>query len=219
MGKLRMLACFAHPDDETYLVGGVLAACAARGVDVRLVCATSGEEGEIRQPGSATRESLPQVRWEELRASCKNLGIQEPVPLGYRDSGMRGDSANANPASLLNAPKDQVVSRLVQEIRSFRPQVVLTYDSGGIYGHPDHIAIGQHATSAFKQAGDRRAIPRQPEHDLPPFSPTRLFYGARPRGFRMDAAVRFREAGVDVPLPTPEQSNFGVPPRGDTYRA
>ncbi len=212
MGKLRMLACFAHPDDETYLIGGVLAACAARGVDVRLVCATRGEEGDIRQPGSATRESLPQVRWEELRASCKNLGIQEPVLLGYRDSGMRGAAANDDPASLLSAPADQVVSRLVEEMRTFCPQVVLTYEPGGIYGHPDHIAIGRHTTAAFKLAGDPSAVPPQPPKDLPPFSPSRLFYGARPRGFRMDSAVRLRAAGLDVPLPTPEQRNLGIPP-------
>jgi LmbE family N-acetylglucosaminyl deacetylase len=206
-----MLACFAHPDDEVYLIGGVLAASAARGVDVRLVCATSGEVGEIRQPGSATRETLGEVRREELRRSCKNLGIQEPVLLGYRDSGMRGDPANANPASLLSAPAEEVVSRLVGEIRSFRPQVVLTYGPDGIYGHPDHITMGRHATAAFKLAGDPSAISRPPHDDLPPFSPTRLFYGARPRGFRMDAAVRLRAAGVDVPLPTAEQGNVGVP--------
>ena len=211
MGQLRMLACFAHPDDEVYLIGGVLAALAARGVDIRLVCATSGEEGDIRQPGSATRETLGEVRREELRRSCKNLGIQEPVLLGYRDSGMRGDAANDDPASLLSASADEVVARLVGEMRYFRPHVVLTYGPDGIYGHPDHITMGRHATSAFKLAGDPSTILRPPHDDLPPFSPTRLFYGARPRGFRMDAAVRLREAGVDVPLPTAEQGNLGVP--------
>ena len=212
MPKLRMLACFAHPDDEAFLVGGVLAASAARGVDIRLVCATSGEEGEIRQPGSATRETLPDVRREELRCSCRNLGIQEPVFLGYRDSGMSGADSNAHPAAFVNAPADQVVQLLVKEMRSFQPEVVLTFEPGGNYGHPDHIAISLHTSSAFKLADDPGAFPQQLRGSLSLFSPTRLFYCARPRGFRKDAALRLRRAGIDYPLPSPEQEAYGVTP-------
>ncbi len=209
---LRLLACFAHPDDEAFLVGGVLAALAARGVGIRLVCATAGEEGEIRQPGSATVETLPEVRRDELRCSCRNLGIQELVFLGYRDSGMQGTQANAHPAAFVNAPPDQVVERLVEEMRRFRPQVVLTFEPGGGYGHPDHIAISRHTSAACKLAGDPKACPQQLQGGLPLFSPTRLFYCARPRGFRQDAALRLRQAGLDYPLPSPAQQAYGVPP-------
>ena len=87
MPQLRLLACFAHPDDEGFTAAGVLAASVARGADVRLVCATCGEEGDIRFPGAATRDTLGQVRHQELRRSCQVLGVQEPIVLGYRDSG------------------------------------------------------------------------------------------------------------------------------------
>ena len=91
MAQLRLLACFAHPDDEAFTASGVLAASTARGVQVRLVCATCGEAGDIRQAGLATRETLGQVRYRELQHSCAVLGVQAPIMLGYRDSGW-GDS-------------------------------------------------------------------------------------------------------------------------------
>src|SRR5262245_64346485 len=87
MAQLRLLACFAHPDDEAFTAAGVLAASTARGIQVRLVCATCGEEGDIRQPGVATRETLAQVRYQELQHSCAVLGVEAPIMLGYRDSG------------------------------------------------------------------------------------------------------------------------------------
>ena len=212
MSRHRMLVCFAHPDDEAFPVGGTLASYTARGVDVRLICATSGEEGEIRQPGSATRETLPQVRREELKASCLVLGLQEPVVLYHRDSGMQGDEANSHPQAFIKVPADQVVEPLVAEIRSFRPHVVLTFEPGGLYGHPDHCAMSDHATAAFHLAGDPQEFPDQLTGSLRPYSPHRLFYSARPRGFRMAMATRFREAGLDVPLPSAERRNDGVPP-------
>lgn len=75
MVPLRMLLCLAHPDDEAFTASGVLAASTARGVQVRLICATYGEEGDIRQPGVATRETLGQVRHQELQRSCAVLGV------------------------------------------------------------------------------------------------------------------------------------------------
>ena len=212
MGRLRLLVCLAHPDDEAFPVGGVLASCAARDVDMRLVCATFGEEGDIRQPGSATRESLPHVRASELRCSCRVLGIQEPVMLGYRDSGMLGWEANNHPRAFMHADADEVVGKLVQEVRGFRPQVMLTFEPGGLYGHPDHSAISQHATTAFKLAANPTSYTAQLRDGISTWAPARLFYSARPKGFRMDMALRFREAGIDTPLPSPERRDDGIPP-------
>ena len=141
MSGFRLLACFAHPDDEAFPVGGVLAANASKGVSVRLVTATLGEEGEIRQEGSATRETIGQVRRDELACSARTLGLSEPVVLNYRDSGMVGTPPNQHPEAFVNADAQIVVERLVRQIRSFRPQVVLTFEPGWLYGHPDHIAI------------------------------------------------------------------------------
>jgi len=211
MSGLRLLACFAHPDDEAFPVGGVLAGSASRGVEVRLVTATSGEEGEIRRPNLATPATLGLVRRQELAASVQALGLAGHQVLGYRDSGMAGSAANANPAAFINAPELAVVERLVAEIRRFRPQVVLTFEPGGLYGHPDHIAISRHATVAFRMAADPTAFPAQLGNGVGPHQSQRLFYSARPVGFRMQMALRLRMAGVDFPLPAPERVNDGVP--------
>ncbi|MCH7713333.1 MAG: PIG-L family deacetylase [Chloroflexi bacterium] len=212
MPENRLLACFAHPDDEAFPVGGALAAHASRGVRVRLVTATLGEEGEIRQEGAATRETLGEIRRVELACAVSALGLAEHTVWDYRDSGMAGTPANNHPRALVNADAAQIVERLVLEIRRFRPQVVLTFEEGGLYGHPDHIAISKHTTQAFHQAADPSAFPEQLVDGVEPHAPARLFYSARNKGFRQTWALKLREAGIDVPLPSPERAEEGNPP-------
>ncbi len=211
MPRLRLLACFAHPDDEAFPVGGALAAHAGRGVAIRLVTTTSGEEGEIRQEGAATRETLPRIRRVELACAVRALGLAEHEVLGYRDSGMADSPSNSHPNAYVNAASDEVVERLVAEIRGFRPQVVLTFGPDGLYGHPDHIAVCRHATEAFHLASETEAFPHQLVRGLRPHQPDRLFYGVRPKGFRTMWAAKLRGAGIDFPLPTPLQEEQGVP--------
>lgn len=208
----RLLACFAHPDDEAFPVGGALAAHVERGVEGRLITTTLGEEGEIRQPGAATRETLGEIRRIELSCAVRALGLGSHELLDYRDSGMAGWEANHHPRAYIRAPDAAVVERLTLEIRRFRPQVVLTFEPGGLYGHPDHIAVCRHATAAFHQAGDPAAFPQQLAGGLAPHQPQRLFYSARPVGFRTEWAAALRGAGIDFPPPTPEQERQGVPP-------
>ncbi len=212
MPGLRLLACFAHPDDEAFPVGGVLARNVEQGRQVRLMTTTLGEEGEIRQEGSATRETLGEIRRIELACAVRALRLESHTILDYRDSGMDGWASNDHPRAFINASEDEVVARLVLEIREFRPQVVLTFEPGGLYGHPDHIAICKHATRAFKLASDPAAFPGQLTGGLKPHKPQRLFYSARPKGFRLEWAKRLRAAGIDFPLPTTEQLDHGVPP-------
>ena len=212
MTNFRLLACFAHPDDEAFPVGGALATHTARGVQVRLITATLGEEGEIRQPGAATRETLGQVRRVELARAVRILGLQDHVILHYRDSGMAGDPANQHPQAFVNAPSTVVVERLVEEIRRYRPQVVLTFDPAGLYGHPDHIAIHEWATEAFHRASDPTAYPQHFRNGIGPYAPQRLFYSARPRGFRLEWAQTLRAEGIDFPIPDPNRANDGAPP-------
>ncbi len=214
MSGFRLLVCFAHPDDEAFPVGGTLAAIASRGVSVRLVTATLGEEGEIRQAGLATRETIGSVRRQELACSALTLGLTDHVVLDYRDSGMVGTPANQHAAAFVNADTQQVVEQLVYQIRSFRPQVVLTFGPDGLYGHPDHIAIWRHTTEAFHQAADPAAFPQQlaqPTDGLDTHQANRLFYSVRPQGFRTAMALKLREAGVDFPLPSGARVNDGVP--------
>jgi LmbE family N-acetylglucosaminyl deacetylase len=211
MPGFRLLACFAHPDDEAFPVGGALAAHAARGVAVRLVTATSGEAGDIRDAGSATPETLGSVRRSELARAAVALGLEGHTVLEYRDSGMPGAPSNSHHRAFINAPDEVVVEQLVGEIRRFRPQVVLTFEPGGLYGHPDHIAISRHTSEAFHRAADAAAFTHQLANDVKPHAAVRLFYSARPRGFRMDWALRLRAAGIDFPLPSPERAQEGTP--------
>src|SRR3989338_7858462 len=159
MSAATILAIFAHPDDESFGAGGTLAKYAHGGADVFLICATSGEVGLISDPSLATRDTLPHVREKELRAACAALGIREPIFLGYRDSGMAGTEDNHHPACLAMAPPQEVAGELVRWIRLLRPQVVITWDPSGGYGHPDHVAVHRHATEAFARAGDREGYP------------------------------------------------------------
>ena len=211
MSGFRLLACFAHPDDEAFPVGGALAAHAARGVEIRLVTTTSGEEGEIRQEGAATRETLGSIRRIELACAVRALGLSAHTVWDYRDSGMAGWPSNKHPNAFIKAPANEIVEQLVAEIRRFRPQVVLTFDPTGLYGHPDHIAICQHTTKAFRLAADPGSFPQQLTRGMKTHAADRLFYSARPKGFRMEWALALRGAGIDFPLPAPDRADEGAP--------
>jgi selenocysteine lyase/cysteine desulfurase/LmbE family N-acetylglucosaminyl deacetylase len=161
---LRLLGVFAHPDDETFCAGGTLARYAAEGADVRVLCASRGEAGQIRDAAAATRRTLGQVRSMELELACKHLGLLSPVVLDYPD----GRLSDLDPSELR--------ARCVREIREFRPHVLVTFDPLGSSGHPDHIAVSDAATQAFFSAGDPTQFPEQLSRGLPPHTPERLYY-------------------------------------------
>jgi LmbE family N-acetylglucosaminyl deacetylase len=152
---LRLLGVFAHPDDETLGVGGTLAKYAAEGVDTYLVTATRGERGWMGPPQEDPGlEAMARIREAELKAAARALGICHISFLDYID----GD--------LDQAPHDEVVGKIVREIRRVKPQVVITFPPDGIYGHPDHIAISQFATAAAIAAADPNYVDpsQQPAH-------------------------------------------------------
>ena len=190
----RLLAVYAHPDDESFGSGGTIATCSADGVEVTLVCATRGEVGEIADPSLATPENLPQVRERELRSAADALGIGEIIFLGYRDSGMAGTEDNDNPNALIKASEEEVVSALVEIMRKKKPHVVLTFEPGGGYGHPDHMAISRHTLLAVQAAEDGRRFPDRGE----PWSVSRLFYGVFTRGRMTAMRDRLAEIGEDT---------------------
>jgi LmbE family N-acetylglucosaminyl deacetylase len=148
--QLTVLAVLAHPDDEGFGCGGTLAALVAGGHRVTLICATNGDVGEISDPALATPETLWQVRQGELRTAMDVTGIQDLRFLNYRDSGMDGTDDNNHPSSLYQAPKATVVEQVAEVIRQVRPDVVITHDPTGGYGHPDHITISQRTASAVE---------------------------------------------------------------------
>lgn len=149
-----LLAVFAHPDDESFSSGGTLAMTAAAGLPVHLLCATDGNLGGTEE----ARELDPALRRGELRCAAEALGIEPPLFLGYGDSGMEGWPKP--PDCLALADPDEVVARIVAVIDEIRPAVVLTFDPGGVYGHPDHTAISAHASAAFRAAAARPGGPR-----------------------------------------------------------
>jgi LmbE family N-acetylglucosaminyl deacetylase len=171
-----MLVCLAHPDDETFGMGGTLALYARRGVQVHLVCATRGEVGDVDSELMQGFNSVAERRESELRCAAGVLGLIGVYFLGYRDSGMPGSSDNHHPIALAAQPVDEVAVKIVHYIRSLRPQIVVTSDPIGGYKHPDHIAIHRATVRAFELAADLNFL-----SDLPPFKPHKLYYQTMPK--------------------------------------
>ena len=171
-GKI-LLSVMAHPDDETFGMGGTLALYARRGVAVHLICATRGEVGEIDPEYKEVIKSAACLRTQELRCAAETLGIDQIHFLNYRDSGMPGSEANDHPKALTAQPVEQVAAEVTHLIRQIRPDVVLTFDPIGGYRHPDHIAIHHATRQAFDLASDESY--EDPE-GLPPHQPANLYF-------------------------------------------
>jgi LmbE family N-acetylglucosaminyl deacetylase len=176
-----ILGIFAHPDDEGS-ASGSLARYAAQGVRAYVACATRGDgvDAKISDPALATRETLAQVRSQELACACEKLGIEPPLFLGYQDGGVD------------EVPVEQGARDVARLLREVRPQVVITHGPDGGYGHPDHIAVSNLVTQGFALAGD-------PEVDLglPAFTPSKLYYTAMPRSF-LEQVPAFRDRRADI---------------------
>lgn len=192
--KPTLLAVLAHPDDETFGTGGTLALYAHKGVEVYLVCATRGEVGEVDPRLLRGFESVADRREAELRCAAEMLNLAGVYFMGYRDSGMPGSPDNHHPQALAAQPQDKVAVEIAYFIRKLRPQVVITFDPMGGYGHPDHIAIHKAATQAFEMAGDPEV---KVEEDLPPYSPQKLYYNVIPRSFIRAGIFTLRLFGKD----------------------
>ncbi|MFJ4710823.1 N-acetyl-1-D-myo-inositol-2-amino-2-deoxy-alpha-D-glucopyranoside deacetylase [Streptomyces sp. NPDC088785] len=166
----RLLLVHAHPDDESINNGATMAAYAADGVHVTLVTCTLGEEGEVIPDELAhlapDRENLlGPHRIGELAAAMKELGVTDHRFLGgpgrFRDSGMMGAEQNARPGSFWSADLDEAAAHLVAVVREIRPQVLVTYDPDGGYGHPDHIQahrVAQRAADLAAEPAFRRDL-------------------------------------------------------------
>jgi N-acetyl-1-D-myo-inositol-2-amino-2-deoxy-alpha-D-glucopyranoside deacetylase len=148
MNDRRILIVHAHPDDETIGTGAVMARYVEAGVGVTLVTCTLGEEGEVLVPGlehlaSDREDRLGEHRQGELAEAMRILGVTDWRLLGapgrYRDSGMAGTAANDREGAFWRSDLLEAATHLVAVIREVRPQVLVTYDDFGGYGHPDHI--------------------------------------------------------------------------------
>ena len=159
----RLLLVHAHPDDESIGTGITMSRYAAEGASVTLVTCTRGEQGEIVVDDLAhlgTGAALGAERERELAAACAALGVDDHRYLGaYTDSGMMGTSPNDDPECFWQADLPTAVGSLVAVIREVRPQVVVTYDDNGGYGHPDHIQAHRVTMGAVDAAADPTAYP------------------------------------------------------------
>jgi len=167
----KLMVVFAHPDDEG-IISGSLAHYARRDTEVMLVCTTRGEAGEISDPALGTPETLGAVRQRELEKACEIIGIQQLEFLAYRDSGMADTPENEDPRALIQADPAQVTPQIASLMRQFEPDVVVTFEPFGWYGHPDHVVTGQWATAAFHQVRETTVSSDGPAI----WQPQRLFH-------------------------------------------
>jgi LmbE family N-acetylglucosaminyl deacetylase len=178
----RLLVVFAHPDDESFGPAGTIVHYASQGVAVHYVCATRGEAGDVDPDLLEGCSSLAELRSEELLCAAGHLGLAGLHFLDYHDSGMENALENQNPASLMQAPLEEVTEKITRLMRQIQPQVVLTHDPSGGYFHPDHIKANQATVQAFHSAGHPDRFPEQLEQGLAAYQPKKLYYTAFPRG-------------------------------------
>ena len=162
--RASLLVVLAHPDDELFHAG-MLMHLNQRGVRVTLVCATNGEAGKPH-PSVGAVDDLGALRVEELRLSCRRLGIDPPVLLKFHDSARGERQRHGDARALANVDMLEVEAAIRRVIDDVRPQVLLTFDPHGGYYHPDHLAVQRAATAAFFSSGVMGAA-----------APERLFYG------------------------------------------
>jgi LmbE family N-acetylglucosaminyl deacetylase len=172
MNNRILLFVGAHPDDETFGVGGTLAKYTAMGVKVYYACATRGESGTVSKRCMQGYESPAELRSAELQCAASVLGLAGVFHLGYRDSGMAGSPDNDNPEAFIKAPVEEAAGRVVRIIREVKPQVVVTHDPVGGYGHPDHVSTHKATVMAFKAAGDAAKYPEAGAA----FQPQKLYF-------------------------------------------
>ncbi|MCW2494138.1 PIG-L family deacetylase [Jatrophihabitans sp.] len=196
---LTLMAVHAHPDDEATGTGGLLAKCAAEGIRTVLVTCTDGRCGDGPdgvKPGEPGHDPAQVValRQQELEASCAILGVDHLELLGYGDSGMMGWPSNDAPGAFWGTPVDEASPALVALIEKYRPDVVVTYDEYGFYGHPDHIQAHR-VTMAAVAATD---------------VPSKVYWTTAPRSLFDKMAAMMRELGAEWDE-DPDAVQIGVP--------
>ncbi|MCO6006589.1 N-acetyl-1-D-myo-inositol-2-amino-2-deoxy-alpha-D-glucopyranoside deacetylase [Actinoallomurus purpureus] len=214
MADLRILFVHAHPDDESIGTGATMAKYAAEGAHVCLVTCTRGEEGEVipEELRHLEGDALGAYRVGELERACAALGVSDHRFLGgagrWRDSGMMGVASNDHPRCFWRADVDEAAAELVAIMREVRPQVVVTYDANGFYGHPDHIQAHRVAWRAFERAAD-------PSFGVgAPWRPSRFYATAVPLSELEEAAGR----GPFKRVRSVADFGFGVPDEQVTTR-
>ncbi len=192
-----LLAVYPHPDDESFGNGGTLARYVGQGVAVHYACATRGECGTVAPALLDGYADVAALRTAEQECAARALGLAAVHFLGHRDSGMQGTADNDHPAALVQAPLERVAGQLTALIRALRPQVILTFNSYGGYGHPDHIYLHYAARAAFAAAPDPARYPEQIAAGQAPWQPSKLYYPTFGTRFIRNAIGALRLLGRD----------------------
>lgn len=198
--RLTLMTVHAHPDDEAIGTGGILARYSSEGAHTVLVTCTNGELGDAPggiKPGEDGHDekTVVELRRKELEASCAVLGVSGLEMLGYHDSGMMGWPQNEAPNAFWQVPVASAADRLDPLLREYRPQVVVTYDDYGLYGHPDHIQTHRVVRAALEQWGE----------------PVKLYYTAIAKSRLRSFGETLNEAGIERPRDVEEDPKFGTP--------
>jgi LmbE family N-acetylglucosaminyl deacetylase len=198
---LTLMVVHAHPDDEATGTGGLLARSAAEGIRTVLVTCTDGSCGDGPdgvKPGEPGHDPVAVVamRQAELEKSCAVLQVDHLELLGYADSGMKGWSTNERPGSFWTTPVPDAAARLAELIRHYQPDVVVTYDENGFYGHPDHIQTHRVTMAAVEQTG----------------IPAKVYWTTAPRSKMDEFEKLLKELGADwEPNADPAEPEVGLP--------
>ena len=197
--RFTMMAVHAHPDDEASSTGGILAKYSAENVRTVVVTCTNGELGDAAggiKPGEPGHDETAVVkqRRQELERSCELLGVSDLEMLGYHDSGMMGWPQNDAPEAFWNTPVDEAAGRLARLFDRYEPQVVVTYDANGFYGHPDHIQAHRITVAALELT----SIPKK------------LYYPVVPQSAMERFAELARSGAVEIPEDD-DDFDFGTP--------
>ncbi|MPQ99532.1 GlcNAc-PI de-N-acetylase [Modestobacter sp. I12A-02628] len=197
---LTLMAVHAHPDDEATGTGGVLARYSAEGIRTVVVTCTDGRCGDgpggvkLGQPGHDAAQVVA-ARQAELEASCAVLGVDSLELLGYADSGMTGWPSNDAPGSFWSTPVEEAAARLAELIRRYQPDVVVTYDENGFYGHPDHVQAHRVTMAAVATTG----------------SVAKVYWTTAPSSFMESFAEMAAAGGITFDEPEQEMPEIGLP--------
>lgn len=195
------MTIFAHPDDESFGVAGTMAQATRAGRPVAVVCATRGEEGKIADPSLATEENLGEVREQELRTAVAAVGVSDVVFLDYIDG------------HLAEADQEEALGKVVAQIRRFRPDVVITFDAKGGYGHVDHMAIHRLAVAGVAAAADPTRFAEQLRQGAQPHRVRKVYYSAIPRERLLQMRDMARARGEDF-IPGGDEATIPVEEMG-----
>lgn len=179
MGRSRILISYAHPDDESFGLGAAIPMWIDEGIDVYLICATNGDVGAVPDELRGKYATTAALRLSELDCARQHLKFKDVFMLGYRDSGMPGSETSRHPESLCyqwQHHPERVTDKVAQVMQGVKPQVVITFNRYGGYGHPDHIAIQRATVQAFEQI---RTAGGQTANGA--YRPQKLYYAAFPK--------------------------------------